>query len=133
MSVRATKFVASGHRINQLLSARADVPKAARKLASVLRSESVGMLGRVRADLSRKLRAVSRSVRGEPTGPSGLRRLLETSAQTRYKAIQVRCDHSVSPNEPAPQIHEPHRVEFGVVGMPKHVTKPEQLSKIDEP
>ena len=51
----AQKFVASGHRINKWLSERADVEKAARKEAAVVRSETVGILGRLRADLVKEV------------------------------------------------------------------------------
>jgi hypothetical protein len=47
----ATKFVNAGIQLDKLLSSRADVPKASRKLASALRPKAIGVLFKLREDL----------------------------------------------------------------------------------
>ncbi len=52
----ATAFLDAGEAIHHALSDRADVPKGARKEAAQLRSTTVGMLGRLRADIAREVK-----------------------------------------------------------------------------
>ncbi len=52
----ATAFLDAGERIHSTLSDRADVPKGVRKEAARLRSTTVGMLGRLRADVVREVK-----------------------------------------------------------------------------
>ena len=52
----AKAFLDAGERIHRTLSDRADVPKGARKEAAKLRSTTVGMLGRLRADVVREVK-----------------------------------------------------------------------------
>jgi hypothetical protein len=56
----ATAFLDAGESIHRALSDRADVPKGARKEAAVLRSTTVGMLGRLRADVAREVKKDSK-------------------------------------------------------------------------
>ncbi len=56
----AKAFLDAGERIHRTLSERADVPKGARKEAARLRSSTVGMLGRLRADVIREVKKDSR-------------------------------------------------------------------------
>lgn len=52
----ATSFLAAGRNIHDLLSRRADVPKGARARAAAIRSETVGVINRLRADLGREIK-----------------------------------------------------------------------------
>lgn len=52
----ATSFLAEGRQIHELLSQRGDVPKAARARAAALRSETIGVVNRLRDDLGRELK-----------------------------------------------------------------------------
>ena len=51
----ATAFLEAGERIHRALSDRADVPKGARREAAKIRSVTIGLLGRLRADASREV------------------------------------------------------------------------------
>ena len=51
----ATSYLASGRTLHDLLSRRGDVPKAVRARAAAIRSETVGMVNRLRDDLAREL------------------------------------------------------------------------------
>jgi len=52
----ATAFLDAGERIHHTLSDRADVPKGVRREAAQIRSTTVGLLGRLRADVVREVK-----------------------------------------------------------------------------
>lgn len=51
-----TAFLDAGDKIHHELSKRADVPKGARKEAAVIRSTTVGVLSRLRSDVTREIK-----------------------------------------------------------------------------
>jgi hypothetical protein len=61
----ATRFLDAGERLNALLDERGSVPETDRSRATVLRSKAVGVLGRLRADLTEE-------VASDPTLPRDL-------------------------------------------------------------
>lgn len=56
----ATSFLDAGARIHELLGGRGDVPKGTRQEAAQIRSATVGMLSRLRADVTRELKKNAR-------------------------------------------------------------------------
>jgi hypothetical protein len=52
----ATSFLRAGEQLHHLISERADVPKASRKEAAALRPATIGILNRLRADLTREIK-----------------------------------------------------------------------------
>jgi len=51
----ATGFVAEGKKLHSLLSERGNVPKGQRARAAIIRSQTLGMINRLRDDLDREL------------------------------------------------------------------------------
>jgi hypothetical protein len=51
----ATAFLNEGQKLDELLNQRADVPKAARRQAALLRTKAMGTLSRLRKDLKKEI------------------------------------------------------------------------------
>jgi hypothetical protein len=90
----AQKFINAGLHLDELLSMRADVPQNKREGAGVIRSETIGLINRFRADLSRELSK-------NPSLPQDLDRRVFGYLDTLGKMVPKSTPAPVPPTPPA--------------------------------
>jgi hypothetical protein len=97
----ATAFLGAGVKIHENLSDRADVPKGARKEAAQIRSATVGMLGRLRADVVREVKKDPKLPRDLEAKLFGYFDTLEAMHATPAGKLEDKPAAPAAPAEPA--------------------------------
>ena len=94
----AVAFIAAGEKLDELLSARGDVPAGSRKAASTLRPAIIGLLNRMRADLAKELKRDPNLPKDLDQRIFGYFDVLEHMAEQAARAAKA----ATTPSDPTP-------------------------------